>query len=436
MESAGVIAHYVMDGDQPPLMADSAGNTAFYLYGLGAIGEKTTAWNYSLPDGSNTPRQLADALGDITLSSRYTPWGDTLDTYGTGNFTYGYFGGVMDAATGLLYVGNGQYYDPATGRFLTRGVNPDSTNPYTPWNPIGAIVGPLGLIALFSGRKKKGSKAGTFLVLLLVLVTVGMTLSACGGGGSGGSTPSDPNSTSNQTPVDTGSGTYAGSGVSTSTPPSASLTPCDCTQTPSQTPTPVYLAEEAAKWAEDHWNGAQIPEEYGSDCTGYVSLALHNGGNLPTDQIWKPGIDGYICTDPGENCPWIQTPDLYYYLTGTAGFVTVAEFNNSPDYSDDDSGNLNNFLYLRANPEWSNFVNNNIQRGDLVFYHDNDYADWNHVAIVTGKGNQTFYKYPETGIQEPLVHDHDGPTDLEDLPRSMGDTDNPRIKRVAVLHKP
>ena len=27
----------------------------------------------------------------------------------------------MDAATGLLYVGNGQYYDPATGRFLTHG---------------------------------------------------------------------------------------------------------------------------------------------------------------------------------------------------------------------------------------------------------------------------------------------------------------------------
>jgi len=35
--------------------------------------------------------------------------GDTLETYGTGNFTYGYFGGVMDAATGLLYVGYGQY---------------------------------------------------------------------------------------------------------------------------------------------------------------------------------------------------------------------------------------------------------------------------------------------------------------------------------------
>jgi RHS repeat-associated protein len=187
MDAAGVISHYVMDTSSPlsagsdqPLTADSAGNTTFYLYGLGAIAEETNAWSYSLPDGTNTPRQLSNLTGNITLSARYTPWGDTLDTSGAGNFTFGYFGGVMDAATGLLYVGNGQYYDPATGRFLTRDVNPDSTNPYVPWNPIGGIVGPIGLIAFFSGRKKKGSKAGTFLVLLLVLGSVGMTLAACG----------------------------------------------------------------------------------------------------------------------------------------------------------------------------------------------------------------------------------------------------------------
>jgi len=179
MDAAGVIATYVMDGDRP-LAAESAGNTTFYLYGLGAIAEKTTAWSYSLPDGTNTPRQLTNSNGEITLSSRYTPWGDTLETYGTGNFSFGYLGGVLDATTGLLYVGNGQYYDPATGRFLTRNVNPDSTNPYAPWNPIGAIVGPLGLIALVFGRKKKGSKAGTFLMLLLVVGSVGMTLAACG----------------------------------------------------------------------------------------------------------------------------------------------------------------------------------------------------------------------------------------------------------------
>jgi hypothetical protein len=53
---------------------------------------------------------LTDASGAVTFAARYTPWGDTLETYGTGNFAFGYYGGVMDAATGLLYVGNGQYY--------------------------------------------------------------------------------------------------------------------------------------------------------------------------------------------------------------------------------------------------------------------------------------------------------------------------------------
>ena len=97
MDAAGVIAHYVMDGDQP-LTAESAGNTTFYLYGLGAIAEKTNAWSYSLPDGTNTLRQLTNLSADVTLLARYTPWGDVLDTYGTGNFTFGYFGGVRDAA--------------------------------------------------------------------------------------------------------------------------------------------------------------------------------------------------------------------------------------------------------------------------------------------------------------------------------------------------
>jgi RHS repeat-associated protein len=191
MDAAGVIAHYVMDGDRP-LTAETGGNTTFYLYGLGAIGEKTTAWNFSLPDGTNTPRQLSDLSGEITLSSRYTPWGDTLDTYGTGNFSYGYLGGVLDAATGLLYVGNGQYYDPVTGRFLTRDVYPNSPNPYVPWNPIGAILGPLGLIVLVFGRKRKGSKTGTFLVLVLVVGSVGMTLAGCGPGNPPSPTPPLP----------------------------------------------------------------------------------------------------------------------------------------------------------------------------------------------------------------------------------------------------
>lgn len=84
-----------------------------------------------------TQRQQVDLAGEITLAASYTPCpyrvlreGNTLSVSGAGNFTYGYFGGVMDSATGVLYVGNGRYYDPTTGRFLNRNLNPGSANPY------------------------------------------------------------------------------------------------------------------------------------------------------------------------------------------------------------------------------------------------------------------------------------------------------------------
>lgn len=71
-----------MNGDQQ-LMADSAGNITYYLYGLGTIGEKTTAlrhalsgrqesaWNYSLPDGTNTPRQPTKKMPTLEVSASW-----------------------------------------------------------------------------------------------------------------------------------------------------------------------------------------------------------------------------------------------------------------------------------------------------------------------------------------------------------------------------
>ena len=231
MDAAGVIATYVLDGDRP-LTATSNNNTTFYSYGLGAIGEKTTDWAYSLPDGTNTPRQLTNLNGEVTLAGRYTPWGDVLEVQGTGNFTFGYLGGILDGATNLIYVGNGQYYDPSTGRFLTRDVNPNNPNPYVPWNPIGALLGPLALVSLFYTRKRKGSKTGTFLVLLLVLGGVGMTLAACGGSSNNGvSTSTTTIPPSGGTPMP-GSGTNTGS--NTPNPGSPTLPP---TTTPCPTPT-------------------------------------------------------------------------------------------------------------------------------------------------------------------------------------------------------
>ena len=55
------------------------------------------------------------------MSVAYTPWGDVLEYYGSGWIDFGYLGGIYDDTTGLIYMGGGQYYDPVTGRMLTRG---------------------------------------------------------------------------------------------------------------------------------------------------------------------------------------------------------------------------------------------------------------------------------------------------------------------------
>ena len=231
MDAAGVIATYVLDGDRP-LTATSNNNTTFYLYGLGVIGEKTTDWNYSLPDGTNTSRQLTDIQGDITLSARYTPWGDSLELHGTGNFSFGYLGGVLDATTGLIYVGNGQYYDPATGRFLTRDVNPDSTNPYVPWNPIEAILAPLAVLSMYYGQKKKRSKWDTLAILVLLGVTVGIGVVACApaptppSGSFNTASPAMPAQT--QTPVPTNPGTVPATPTGTPAAPIETPTAIPC----------------------------------------------------------------------------------------------------------------------------------------------------------------------------------------------------------------
>ena len=238
MDAAGVIAHYVLDGNQP-LTAESNGNTTFYLYGLGAIGEETNAWSYSLPDGTNTPRQLSDLSGNITLSARYTPWGDTLDSFGTGNFTFGYLGGVLDATTGLLYVGNGQYYDPATGRFLTRDVYPNSPNPYVPWNPLGAILAPLAVLSMFYGRKKKRNKWDTLIILVLLGASTAIGIVACApaptppSGSANTAPPAMPAQT--QTPVPTNPGTIPATPTGTPPAPIETPTAISC-PTPTLTP--------------------------------------------------------------------------------------------------------------------------------------------------------------------------------------------------------
>ena len=144
------------------------------------IGTFNTEWSYILQDGVGSMRQLAKPDGAVALSVSYTPWGDTLEVYGTGMLDIGYLGGVYDAGTGLIYMGNGQYYDPSTGRFLTRGMKEESTNPYTPWSsdPSGMLIAPLALLALVFGRKKNRTKLDHFVILVVIGLSVGLSVSA------------------------------------------------------------------------------------------------------------------------------------------------------------------------------------------------------------------------------------------------------------------
>jgi len=241
-----ITTQYELDNGQV-LSATANDLTTTYLYGLGPIAELTDTWAYGLPDGANTQRQLVNADGEISLASSYTPWGDTLSVSGKGNFTFGYFGGVMDTATGLLYVGNGQYYDASTGRFLNRNAKPDQTNPYVPWggNPSSALMAPLFLLAMIYSRKKKRGKIDTFIILLALCLSVSMGIAACGTD----QQPQDHHTVTIITNPAAGTATATlDGGTATATVPYSDGTPSDsptptCTQiTLTLTPTPDRLS--------------------------------------------------------------------------------------------------------------------------------------------------------------------------------------------------
>jgi len=187
----GVNTSYATD-EQLPLTNRMGNKVITVLFGLGPIAEKNTDWNYLLTDGVNLPCQLTDMNGEITLSVRHSPWEKMMDVNGFENIGMSYISALADFATGLIYVGNGQYFDPETGRFLTRGVNPNSPNPYVPWDPMMTILGPLGLVSANYARKRIKRVAavgflalfleacGRILLIVAVIILVAITLNACG----------------------------------------------------------------------------------------------------------------------------------------------------------------------------------------------------------------------------------------------------------------
>ncbi|MGA3262310.1 MAG: RHS repeat-associated core domain-containing protein, partial [Bryobacteraceae bacterium] len=96
----------------------------FYTYGLQRISENqqiSNAWTPSFYgyDGGGTVRLLTDSAGTVTDTYDYDAWGNTVNTTGSTPNVYLFRGERYDADLGLYYL-RARYFDPLTGRFLTR----------------------------------------------------------------------------------------------------------------------------------------------------------------------------------------------------------------------------------------------------------------------------------------------------------------------------
>ena len=293
-DALGVTTRYVSDG-QLPLTIASSNKTITVLYGLGPVAEKTDEWSYVLTDGLNFSRQLTDTGGEVTLSVRYNPWGKPIETNGIGNFDASYIGTLIDATTGLIYIGNGQYYDPETGRFLTRGVFPNSTNPYVPWNPTGMLLGPLGLVSFYYSQKKGISKRRNRAVLIAILVLAMANLACCHGPSPAPAPTPEPSPSPTPTPS-----------------PVPNPNPIEPPPPPTPTPTPP---PPCCSWLPDKVK-----------FTRYVTVKENDTFFTPNDPTWSNAV--HIEKTPGGKETTLTVVPVWRFYVGNADSPTWSVYWN------------------------------------------------------------------------------------------------------------
>ena len=98
--------------------------TRQYTYGLQRINEAQSingTWTQSFYgyDGGGSVRQLTNASAAITDTYNYDAFGNLLNSTGTTPNNYLYRGEQFDTDLGLYYL-RARYYNPQTGRFLSR----------------------------------------------------------------------------------------------------------------------------------------------------------------------------------------------------------------------------------------------------------------------------------------------------------------------------
>ncbi|MBK7352012.1 MAG: hypothetical protein IPI92_19345 [Gemmatimonadetes bacterium] len=184
LDSAGALVSRFVYG--------SRANVPDYLVRGGAVYRLVT-------DHLGSVRAVVDtATGAVAQWTSYDAWGDVLADSGSGFQSFGFAGGLTDAATGLVRFG-ARDYDPAAGRwtakdpvgFLAGGTNLvayaaqdpiDLLDPSgTEWQFSGGSSGLIGGLALIPGPFVGGGVTGGFTSSGQLFVT--FTASASYGGG-------------------------------------------------------------------------------------------------------------------------------------------------------------------------------------------------------------------------------------------------------------
>jgi len=127
----GVTTQYLVEDDVnptglPQVMEEVVGGAVerVYTYGLQRISEDqiiNNAWTASFYgyDGAGSVRQLTNSAGVVTDSYEYDAWGNLVNKTGTTPNNYLYRGEQFDPDLGLYYL-RARYYNPLTGRFLSK----------------------------------------------------------------------------------------------------------------------------------------------------------------------------------------------------------------------------------------------------------------------------------------------------------------------------
>ena len=149
----GVTIQYLVEDDVNPTglpqVVEELVNgvvTRQYTYGLQRISENlspavtgNSAWTPSFYgyDGGGSVRQLINSAGAVTDEYEYDAYGNSFTKQGTTPNNYLYRGEQFDSDLGLYYL-RARYYNPQTGRFLSR--DPEDQQPFDldgyPINPI------------------------------------------------------------------------------------------------------------------------------------------------------------------------------------------------------------------------------------------------------------------------------------------------------------